>query len=96
VEGGEETQVVRDSGTLSGWKLSRTGVYYATSHGLPVSVEEYTIRFLDLESGRTETLFRTTGLVHHWYLAVSPDEKWILHTEYPFAPSELVLVENFH
>jgi Tol biopolymer transport system component len=101
VQGGEETLVVRDSGYLSGWKLSRTGVYYATSHGLAVPGEEYaireeyTIRFLDVESGRTETLFRTTGLASHGYLAVSPDEKWILYTESPFAPSELVLVENF-
>jgi hypothetical protein len=28
-------------------------------------------------------------------LAVSPDEKWILFSEMPFAQSELMLVENF-
>jgi hypothetical protein len=57
--------------------------------------EEYTIKFLDMETGRTETLFRTTGLASHWCLTVSPDEKWILYTEWPFTPSELVLLENF-
>jgi Tol biopolymer transport system component len=95
IEGGEEKLVVREPGRLTGWKLSRTGIYYATSRELPVSGDEYTIRFLDLQSGRTETLFRTTGLVGHWTLTVSPDEKWILYTEWPFTPSELILVENF-
>jgi Tol biopolymer transport system component len=95
VDGGEETLVLRDPGELSGWKLSRTGIYYATAHSLAVAGDEYRIRFLDVESGRTETLFRTTGLAGHWNLAVSPDENWILYTEFPFAPSELVLVENF-
>jgi Tol biopolymer transport system component len=95
VEGGTETLVVDRSGDLTGWKLSRNGIYYAISHRVPLPGEEYTIRFLDLGSGRTETLFRTTGLFRHWSLAVSPDEQWILYTQWPFAPSELVLVENF-
>jgi hypothetical protein len=95
MEGGEEKLVVRDSRDFAGWKLSRTGIYYATSHDLPMSGEEYAIRFLDLQSGRTETLFRSTGLVGHWTLTVSPDEKWILYTEFPSTSSELMLVENF-
>jgi Tol biopolymer transport system component len=95
VEGGQETRVVEDLGGLSGWKLSRTGIYYATSRSPALAGEEYTIRFLDLESGRTETLFRTTSLSNHWYLGVSPDEKWILYTEWPHTASELVLVDNF-
>jgi Tol biopolymer transport system component len=92
-QGGDETPVLRGL-ELSGWELSRTGIYYATSHA-QASGEEYTIKFFDLESRRSETLFRKEGLLRHWNLAVSPDEQWILYCERPFPPSELVLVENF-
>jgi Tol biopolymer transport system component len=95
VEGGEETPVVRALDTLKGWELSRGGIYYATARDLEGTHTEYTIRFLDFESGRTETLLRKEGPAWQWSLRVSPDEKWILFGETPSPQSELMLVENF-
>jgi hypothetical protein len=97
VEGGEEMSVVRvrKGGRLSGWDLSAAGIYYAISRNVEVGSEEYTVCFLDIKSGRTETLFRKEGSFGHWSLSVSPDEKWILFGELPAAQSEIMLIENF-
>jgi Tol biopolymer transport system component len=90
VEGGEETPVVR---ATEYWALSRAGIYWPTqSRGWN---PDHTIHFFDFESGRTETLFRTRGPFIGLWLAVSPDEKWILYAEAPMMQSELMLVENF-
>jgi Tol biopolymer transport system component len=95
VEGGEETPVVRGLDMVKGWELSRGGIYYATGRDLEGTRTEYTVRFLDFESGRTETLLRKEGPSWQWSLRVSPDEKWILFGETPLPQSELMLVENF-
>ena len=55
----------------------------------------YTIRHLDFESGQVSELFRREGSFIHNSLAVSPDERWILHAARPLDESELMLVENF-
>jgi hypothetical protein len=91
VSGGEETPVVRASSQF--WALSRAGIYWPTqSRGWS---PDHTIQFFDFESGRTETLFRSKGPFTGLWLAVSPDEKWLLYTTKPMAQSELMLVENF-
>jgi hypothetical protein len=95
VEGGEATPVLHGLGDLSGWDLSSTGIYHAISRYPFAAGEDYTIRFFDFESGRTETLFRKEGPFSHWSLRVSPDERWILFGETPQPQSELMLVENF-
>jgi len=56
---------------------------------------EYTIRFLDFDSGEVTEVFRTEGPVTHSGLALSPDEQWLLYTERAVASAELMLVENF-
>ncbi len=38
---------------------------------------------------------RQVGASEHMWLAVSPDEQWILYAQWPEAQSELMLVENF-
>ena len=78
----------------SDWALSRSGLYYSTSRPRGRG-NEYTIQFLDFESGRTKELFRQVGSAGHQWLAVSPDEEWILYSEIPEWQSELMLVENF-
>jgi sugar lactone lactonase YvrE len=95
VDGGEATPVVRGVGFLNGWDLSPTGIYYAISQQLDLASEEYTIRFLDFKTGRTQALFRKRGPFFHDTLAVSPDEKWILYDEQAVPQSELMLIENF-
>jgi eukaryotic-like serine/threonine-protein kinase len=95
VEGGEETLVVRGLGVLTGWDISPAGIYYAMTRPHDVAGGEYTVRFLDFESGRTETLLRKEGHFWHDALRVSPDEKWILYDEEPVPQSEIMLTENF-
>ena len=92
VERGEDTLVVRGINLLRGWDLSPTGIYYASSRERE---KEYAVRFFDLESGRTETLFRREGPFWHWSLWASPDESWITYGEVPRPQSEPTLVENF-
>jgi hypothetical protein len=87
------------------WALSRSGIYYATQKarvfgGVDDSFRarvptEYTIRFLDFESGEVAELFREQGPFRHRWLAVSPDEEWILYGGQSLAQAELMLVDNF-
>jgi len=89
----------------AGWALSRSGLYYAIERAriygevddsfrarVPT---EYVIRFLDFDSGKVTELFRKDGPFRHRWLAVSPDEEWIVFGEQPLAQSEIMLVENF-
>jgi Tol biopolymer transport system component len=95
VEGDEETPVLRGLEGLDGWTLSPAGIYYATARPLSMAKTDYAIHFHELQSGRTETLFRREGPFGRFSLCVSPDEKWILYSEVPLPQSELMLVENF-
>ena len=95
VEGGEETPVLRAQPTdWTHWALSRSGIYWAT-YSARRWIGDYAIHFLDFQSGRTETLFRMRNRAVSIFLAVSPDDEWILYSEAPFPQSELMLVENF-
>jgi Tol biopolymer transport system component len=103
---GQETEVLSGPRSYYAmWALSRSGIYHATEQarafaGVDVSrrtrvATEYAIRFLDFESGEVTELFRKEGPFRHRWLAVSPDEEWILYGEQPLAQAELMLVENF-
>jgi Tol biopolymer transport system component len=97
VVGGEEEKV-RAVADLDGSSLamSSRGLYYQTQrfawrHG----VAEYSIQFLDLESGEVTKLFEEEGFIAWDFLTVSPDDEWILYGRQPIPVSELMLVENF-
>jgi Tol biopolymer transport system component len=95
VEGGEEAPVSGvNPPTWTYWALSRDGIYWATYHG-GIWHEDYKVHFFDFRTGRSEMLFRKQGPYDTLWLAVSPDEKWILYGEAPVVQSELMLVENF-
>jgi Tol biopolymer transport system component len=89
--GGEETEVLRGQISYhSDWTIGRSGLYFSAQRA-----REYAIRVLDFETGEVRQLFRKEGpFAHHW-LAVSPDEQWVLYGEQPFQQSELMMVENF-
>lgn len=40
-------------------------------------------------------LYATGGSFVHQWLAVSPDEEWVLYGERPASTSEIMLVEDF-
>jgi Tol biopolymer transport system component len=92
--GGDESEVVKGPVWWVNWALARRGLYYATSRDR-ARRQEFTIQYLDFSSGRTTPLYRKEGAASHAYLAVSPDEKWILFGEAPGQESELMLMENF-
>jgi Tol biopolymer transport system component len=95
VEGGDEAEVVSGPVDPFGdWALSRNGLYYAAER-TQARREEYTIQYLDFESGRTTELFRKDGPFGHGWITVSPGEEWILFSEWPLSQSELMLMENF-
>jgi serine/threonine protein kinase/Tol biopolymer transport system component len=89
VEGGEETEVLPGPISLwAHWDLARNGIYFATG-------DTYTIQYFDFDTSRvTELLQRPASTLQMW-LAVSPDEDWILYSEMQDPTSELVLAENF-
>ncbi len=93
VAGGEETEVL--PGPLSlwlDWALSGSGIYFRS---WDASNQRFTIHFFDFASGETTELFRKEGAFGYWWIAVSPDEEWILYGENPDWVAELILVENF-
>jgi hypothetical protein len=60
----------------------------------PIFIHQLTSLGAHFKSGRVTELFRDEGRGPYW-LAVSPDERWLLYTKNPFWTSELMLVENF-
>jgi hypothetical protein len=74
----------------AGRALSRSGIYFKT--GVP---SEHTIRYFDFATGRMTDLRRDEGRFDRFWLAVSPDERWVLYSHILPATSELMLVENF-
>jgi eukaryotic-like serine/threonine-protein kinase len=93
-EGGQETQVLPEAIGHHDWAMARSGIYFSKSRP-PDRRQQWTIQFLDLESGRVTDLSRKDGPFLHYSLTVSPDEEWILYGEQPVPTSELMLVENF-
>jgi Tol biopolymer transport system component len=91
VDGGEMTEVVPGAGTnMNSWAPGRSGVYYTTTGD-----EGFRIRYRDLESGEEKVLHAADGSFAHNWLAVSPDEEWVLYGERPASTSEIMLVDNF-
>jgi Tol biopolymer transport system component len=91
VDGGEKTQVVSAEGTnMINWAPGRSGLYYAVS-----SEDEYQIRYRDRVSQQEAVLHTTDNSLVHTWLAVSPDEEYVLFGERPASTSEVILVEDF-
>jgi Tol biopolymer transport system component len=95
--GGRETELVQVPDlAASSLAASRSALYYMTGRVAIVhGVAEYSIHFLDLESGEVMEVFEEEGSRPWDFLAVSPDEEWILYAKHPVPMSELMLVENF-
>jgi hypothetical protein len=95
VGGGEET-AVWGSGVWNDFVLSRDGIYQGSrEEGSAGRTLTYTIHYYDFESAEVTDVFREEGPFLHLWLAVSPDEEWILFSRSPLQTSELTLVENF-
>ena len=103
VGGGEEALVLLVPGLAwRGLSVSRSGVYYSFWHRRREYTlrtqgrgSEYSIHFLDFESGQEMKLFEEEDFAATMDLAASPDDRWILTAQSPVPVSELMLVENF-
>ena len=94
ISGGEEAELVPGPIAWPNWALSRSGLYFLAA--VPANpAGEYSIRYLDFKTSRVTDLYRDKGALDRFWLAVSPDEKWILYGKRPPVTSELMLVENF-
>ena len=83
---GEESQ---------GWNRSPPRHLFAVSRGGIYFVLWPRIQYFDFTTGRTKTILtleKETSLG----LSVSPDERWLLYSQFDQDGSDLMLVENFH
>jgi Tol biopolymer transport system component len=94
--GGEGTEVWAAAVERHGdWDLSPRGLYAARNQiVLPWRRWTSSIWFLDLETRQVTQLVQKEGPAFQW-LAVSPDDEWLLYSEQAAWTSELMLVENF-
>jgi hypothetical protein len=94
---GDASEVVKGLVNWSNWVLAGRGLYYAaTRDQVPLRRQEFQVQYLEFSSGHATTLFRKEVVFGgHLFMAVSPDEKWILFSEAPGWQSELMLMENF-
>jgi len=89
--GGGATRVLDEPVGWPSWTVARGGVYFRTGATPGPTV----VHYLDVETGEVEEVLPLEGdRVLDW-LAVSPDETWILYDQSPALTSELMLVENF-
>ena len=93
VEGGEETQVI-DQGQMGAWVLTGRGIYVFTDsdHGQAIKFYGFgTRQWTTVKEFSRELTINGVDVP----FTVSPDDRWILYTQYDNAGSDLMLVENF-
>ncbi|MHC4811371.1 MAG: hypothetical protein ACYTEV_13545, partial [Planctomycetota bacterium] len=81
--------------TWGDWTVAKTGIYFSTTERENSFRTTYAVQFFDFASGETTQILRRDGQYGHMFLAVSPDEEWILFAEDPIGRAELMLAENF-
>ncbi len=96
-DGGADREIV-PPGTLPNWgdwAVARTGLYFTTVETLGAYRTSYRIHFFDFASAEVTPVLRRDGRFGHVFLAVSPDEQWLLFGENGLGTAELMLAENF-
>lgn len=97
VEGGEETDYVRDLGfprlglDVSPFYVTAKGVYYLSTGD---EQRGALIRFIGHAGGESKTLGNISRAPSAG-LSLSPDGRFLLYSEYDQSAAEILLVENF-
>jgi hypothetical protein len=89
--GGREERVCSEPVDEYNLAVTVNGIYFIPPAGMPF---RYSIRFFSFATGKVEVV---TQLVKPpaLGLAVSPDETWLLYSQYDQEGSDLMLVDNF-
>lgn len=95
VEGGEEIEIpqLANAGNWRYWAVGSEGIYFVVEAGS----QKWGIKLFSFASGKVRRVAVLNG-PPIWGppgLAVSPDDRWILYTQYDRRVSDIVLVENF-
>jgi Tol biopolymer transport system component len=77
------------------WAVAKAGIYFSTSESVSEYFSIYRIHFFDFANGEVTEILRRDGAYDQMFLAVSPDEDWLLFGESPVGLAELMLAENF-
>ena len=101
--GSEEEQQILSGHAVDwyNWAVGKSGIYFGTFEsagafeGTFFNHGTYKIHFFDFASEEVEEIFRRDGPFFHYYLAVSPDEEWVLFAAASVGDAELILSENF-
>ena len=75
----------------TGFQPFEDGIYYLILNAGGANA----IRFLDFATGQSKEIAKIEGRTWRYALAVSPDRKTFLYTEFGELTSDLMLVENF-
>ncbi|MFN0170341.1 MAG: hypothetical protein ACKV22_28310, partial [Bryobacteraceae bacterium] len=90
IEGGGEEKVLDGLAHGTTFGVTADGIYWiATATGGRLS-----IRFLDFRNRRT-TIIATIQKPVDLHLSISPDQHWVLYTQFDQSGSDLMLVENY-
>lgn len=90
--GGEEVKVLEPTHPYAGWTVGKQGIYFFTP---PDGRGRSDICLYRFATGKTTKILTIERNVYY-RIAVSPDERTILYTQFDQAGSDLMLVENFH
>jgi Tol biopolymer transport system component/DNA-binding winged helix-turn-helix (wHTH) protein len=95
VNGGEETEVLDFPAHLWGyWAVVNDGIYFVDDKVSPRPA----LKFFAFGTGRvSQVMSLEEKPIPFWPgLAISPDGKWLLYTQFDSSSGDLMLVENFH
>jgi Tol biopolymer transport system component len=88
VSGGEESPVIKAGLYWGAWGLAKDGIYFFK--GINPFNE---IGFYSFATGKVTTLTRLPKRLQ--YLAVSPDQRWLVYNQFESFEDDIMLVENF-
>jgi serine/threonine protein kinase/Tol biopolymer transport system component len=93
VSGGEEREVTGPLSNPGNFAVAEKGIYFIP----PSDRGRSLIQFFSFATQKVRTITPTARPVDDvWGMTVSPDERWILHTQTDHEDNVLMLVENFH
>jgi Tol biopolymer transport system component len=89
--GSGKQEKVLDGVFRSNWEVVEQGIYFVPA---PSEDGRYSIRFLDLRTGKVRQVVGLTGQPG-WVLSVSPTADSILYSQFDMCAADLMLVENY-